>query len=208
MANKIVTADKIVTVITKVENREIPWNDIVTSVTIESDDWDVTPPWDNCDGWEHDARPLTGYGEHDGITGSRGYARTSWKEPNILVEIDDIIDKWGCPSYPGASKQVKAELIAQIKRDALDQLVKWYEDGWEYFLVAGEYKGASDSCGGIDSYEYAEEVAIEVAGNIADQLTNEGYIVTGRPTPTTETNAERWHRNYKSKQSSYVVKPR
>lgn len=199
---RIVTSDKIVTVetIVREHDRVVSFDDILESVSIEYDDWNNEPPWENSDGWEHETRQL-GYHDHDGLRESRGYARTRWNEPNVLIEIDDstIKERWGCDAYPGASKQVRFEAIAAAKRKALDQLVKWYEYGWEYYFIQGEYEGYGDSVGGVDSYEYAEELRLEIAHEIANQMEADDYIVEDRPTQSSYTAVD----HYRAKKSYY-----
>jgi hypothetical protein len=204
---RIVTADKIVTVTTDVESREISYDDIHAAVKIELDDFCGEAPWEEYDGWEHTARPLS-WLDHDDITESRGYARTGRNDPNVLIEIDDddIVNRWGCDGYPGASKQVRKELIAQTKRDALDQLVKWYQEGWEYWYVGGEFKGYTAGVGHVDDYEYAETVRHEIADEIVAQLEDDGYIVVGRPVQVKRSNAQIRHDNRKRIKESYVIR--
>lgn len=205
---RIVTADKIVTIETTVEDREVSYDDILESVTIEHDDWTNDAPWENCDGWEHDARRES-YHDHEGIRDSRGYARCS-RGDNHIIEVDDdvIVNRWGCGGYPGCSKQVRAELIAQVKRNALDQLVEWYEDGWEYFNVSGEFKGYTDSIGDVDSYEYADQLRHEIAVNIADDMEKDGYIITDRPKPDNRSNAQIQRGCHKQMLESFIVHSR
>ena len=185
--------DKVVETVTREYDRVVEFDDIVERVDISHDDWNGDPPWEQCDGWDHHAR-REGHYDHEGIRDARGYARCG-RGDNRIIEIDDddIVERWGCDGYHGASKQVRAEMIAQVKRRALDQLVKWYEDGWEYYVVSGEYHGCSDSLAGIDCWSYAEEVRLEVAGNIADQLEDDGFEVVGRPAPVVTHKLE-WHR--------------
>jgi len=164
----------------------VDWDDIEGS--IEPDDWNDAP-WDDCDGWDHETRKL-GYYDHDGIKESRGYARTQWNDPNVLIELDDddIINTWGHTRRAGESKQVWLERVARIKRSALDQLVKWYEDGWSYNYVRAEFGDYSDGCGGIlcddttDGIKYLDTMVLESRHEVASQLEDNGYIVEGRPT--------------------------
>jgi hypothetical protein len=209
MKERFVTENSITTVTTVIEEREVSYDDVLESVSIENDDWSGEAPWESCDGWEHEARQL-GYYDHEGLEDGRGYARTHRHSPNVLIEIDedDIVNEWGCNGYPGASKQVRAELIAQVKRNALDQLVKWYEDGWEYYSVCGGFNGCTDSLGGIDCVEDAEEMRRDVCNEICKQLESEGYIIIDRPAPNNRSDAQMWHDRYKWRIAQYVVQPR
>ncbi len=200
---------KVVTITAVIEDREVSYDDVLESVSIEHDDWNGEAPWEASDGWEHEAREV-GYNDHEGLIDSRGYARRGRHNPNVLIEIDDdvIVNEWGCNGYPGASKQVRAELIAQAKRDALDQLVKWYENGWEYYFVSGQFNGCTDGVGGIDCYEDAEEMRNDVCDEICKQLESEGYTVIDRPAPNNRSSAQMWHDHYKCRMDHYVVQPR
>lgn len=181
---RIPNGDRMVTVETTFREGPIciDYDDIVTS--INHDDWMGEAPWESCDGWDHETRKL-GYYDHDGLFESRGYAQTDWNNPNVLIEIDDddIVDKWGHTRRDGEAKQVWLERVARVKRNALDQLVKWYSDGWEWFAAGAEYGDYSDGIGGIDSYSYAEEMAEECRREVAAQMELDGYTVTGKPDP-------------------------
>jgi hypothetical protein len=83
----------------------------------------------------------------------------------------------------GASKQVIAEMIAQDRRRTLDQLTKWYEQGWEYWVACCEFEDYRESLCGIDSLDYAQEVCQELALEVASQMEKDGYVVTGQPLP-------------------------
>jgi len=75
------------------------------------------------------------------------------------------------------------ERVARVKRDAIDQLVKWYSDGWEWWLAVAEYQEYMHCLGGIDDADYAEEVALECAFEVAAEMESDGYIVTNKPEP-------------------------
>jgi hypothetical protein len=73
-------------------------------------------------------------------------------------------------------------MVAQSMRNRIDQLVKWYENGWEWWFCACEFNGCSASVGGIDDYDYASgECSTEVAMEITRQLEKDGYEVIGKP---------------------------
>ena len=201
MNKTILTSDKVITVTTIVKeyDRVVQFDDILDSVNIEYDDWVGQEPWNECDGWEHNADRVR-YDRDDDRRGARGYV--AGRDPvHITVDAD-----WGNYDYfraNGCSKQVARELTAQIKRDAIDQLVKWYSDGWEYYFVNGEYQGYFDSVGSIDSYEYAKECKIDVAGKIAAQMENDGYIVEGYHPPN---KLDNWKACYDHKIKSFNMK--
>ena len=200
---RIETDDSIVTVETTVtvKSKFVDYDDIRAAVTVEPDDWHETP-WGCGDGWEHSANS-PGYYDHDDVTESAGYARRGWNEPNVLIELDDDLSgKYRYYRSHGQSKQVAAERVAQLKRERLAQLVKWYEDGWEWWYVSGEFDGyEGESCGGIDCSDYAEEFADEVADGIADRMEKDGFVVTNRPERKVYSNTDNRRRsqNYLSR---------
>lgn len=166
------------TTTTTVESAEIDFADILEAVRIEPDCMSGTP-WDNCDGFDHEARPI-------GYDSQRIHSRGScWDAGNrcrvvITVPWDDGLEGWY--RERGATRQVAREMVAQCLRSAIDQLTKWYEQGWDWYVCEGEFKGCSDSIGGIDDYDYANgECRTEVAFGIACQLGKRGYVITGKP---------------------------
>lgn len=184
------TDKKIITtrVTVRETDRIIQFEDILDAVTVEYDEWFRETPWDNCDGWEHDYERV-GYSDHVGIRDSRGYGWSGANRESFLITIsDDQIEEWGNYDYyraRGCSKQVTAELVAQVKRDSLDQLVKWHSDGWNWYTTAGDYEGYVASYGGIDCPDHAEEMRYEIAGEIAANMEVDGYIVEGEHNPHT-----------------------
>jgi hypothetical protein len=91
----------------------------------------------------------------------------------------------------GCSKQVAREIEAQERRRTLEQLKRWYSEGWTYYGVVcdhpvAERHNVNESVWGIDDEEYAEkEVRHEIAGQVAHALERRGYTVTNKPGPTT-----------------------
>lgn len=212
MRKRIVTENKIVTVETTVTevDRVVAFEDILESVCVSVDDWHNETPWDSCDGWEHDVRDAT-YDDHDDIKHSRGHAGPNrYNRCSRIITIDDdtITKKWGIDGYSGCSKQVRAELIASAKRVALDQLVKWYSYGWEWYQVCGDHEGYTASLCGIDCPDYAETVRSEIAEEIAGQMEDDDYIVTGKPVHSNGcmTPAGLYRVNREYRQKSYIVK--
>lgn len=167
-------------------DRIVQFDDILESVTVEFDEWFSEAPWEWSDGWEHDYESV-GYNHHDGVEESRGCGYSDANRERFLITVsDEQIKEWGNYDYyhnSGCSKQVAAELVAQVKRDALDQLVKWYSNGWEWYLTGGEYKGYTAGVGGIDCPDHAEEMRYEIAGEIATNMEADGYIVEGQHNP-------------------------
>ena len=186
MLELLVRDDKIVRVETTVHDRVVDFEDIAGRAA--PDEWSHEAPWEDCEGWEHETRKL-GYWDHDGLEESRGYARTGWNDPNVLVELDDdtIVDKWGHTRRDGESKQVWLERVARIKRSALDQLVKWHSDGWYVWCACADYGDYSESVGGMydddGCSDYVEETVLEMRMEIAAQMESDGYTVENQPEP-------------------------
>lgn len=182
------TENTIVTVTTREEPRYIDYADIFAAVTIEPDEWayEYEFPWEYCEGYSHDVRGANYYDHSDMLDNANHVGR--WNRSAHVVELDRDAEKSLESGYlwyraEGASKQVAAELVAQRRQDTLEQLLDWLENGWDYWRVSGEYKGrATDSCGSIDCYDYAEdEVKSEVADELVAQLEADGFIITDKP---------------------------
>lgn len=172
-------------IVITIEDAEIPWQAVMDAIKIEPDEDMSEAPWDNCDGWNHTADRID-YLEHDPQRESdRFVCRSSREGGNVWLTLD--VEKSGIATWDyfhaqGASKQVSRELAAQSLRQTYAQLHKWYADGWEWWAVSAELKGESASCGGIDSYEYADkEFRQEIASELAANLESAGFIVTGKP---------------------------
>ncbi len=183
MNQTILTSDKIIRVKTTVteEDRIVDFNDIETSV--EYDEYWHDAPWDHCDGWEHEFIASRRF-DHDGYQDSVGAVRKTYHNDDsgfIGITDDTVVNGWGCIGYSGCSKQVRAESIARAKRQAVIQLVKWYEYGWEYYTAFARYGDFMDNCGGIDCVDYGQEVADECAHNVADEMEKDDYIIVNRP---------------------------
>ena len=79
-----------------------------------------------------------------------------------------------------------AETVAAERRRTSGQLVKWYEDGWQWYGVRCRFDTMGDeyeaSLWGIDDAEYAErDIKVEMALDVAAQLEKAGFTVTGKP---------------------------
>jgi hypothetical protein len=77
-------------------------------------------------------------------------------------------------------------LAACRKRDILDTIRKWHEDGWEHWGVRCEFEVCGQSfeasCWGIDDSDYAEtEVKRDIAVEVAAELRKAGFDVVGEP---------------------------
>jgi len=137
-------------------------------------------------GFAHTVERLCRFDEgRDTADQRRGYCYSDAHRERIIITAgwDNDLYRWYRGN--GASRQVGREMVALSLRKRLDQLVKWYTNGWEWWHCGGEYKGCADGIGGIDDYRYAhDEVRRECAENIAHQLEQAGYIVAGRPAPS------------------------
>lgn len=180
----------------------VDWVDIWESCEVERDD-DMLAPWDEHDGWEHERDHITdwcrrqniGYGKTTSYNFGqcRGYAFADGE--TFRVHIDD--SRFASENRAafchnmqinGASKQVAAEMTALWERGYIDQLVKWYNDGYEWWWVRCSYGIGGDeyeaSLGGIDNYDHADTtVREELAHEIVHQLEQDGYVVVKIPPP-------------------------
>jgi len=209
---RVLTADKIVEIETVVKeyDRVVDFHNILDSVSVDYDDWHNEAPWDSCDGWDHEVESVESFdgADLDDLRECRGYVRGDRYTNGRIISIDDadIVKKWGCEGYNGMSKQARAEYVATVKRKALDQLVKWYEEGWHWYSVCGDYQDYTASLSGIDCREYAEEVRMEIADEIAGQMQDDGYAITNRPKPQEPYNPAKANRENKRRMlESYVV---
>lgn len=184
MQERILTADKIVTVstTTTVENRAVNYDDIECSVEI--DDFMSEAPWEHCDGWEHEADWLRYPTDEQRNMQGFGYSDSNRKYFLLSIDDDTVSKRWGCNGYPGASKQVVKEAIAAVKKQAMAQLVKWYSDGWEWYTACAEFndKEYVNYLGGIDDDDYARECAEgDCRSEVVHEMERDGYIVTNQP---------------------------
>lgn len=162
----------------------VDWGDIVAAVEVKDDEFHSETPWDSCDGYEHEATPARNMPDEAFPESMRGHC---WDEGNrrmVVVTIDrKHAESWGWAGT-GASKQVIAECNACEIGRTIDQLAKWYANGWNYYGVTCDYFDCHDSIWGVDDYEYAAgEMTQEIAANVADQLENAGHTIENRPAP-------------------------
>lgn len=165
------------------------------STGCEPDDCCMGAPWEECDGWEHDvvrADRFDNYGLAD-VSEMQGYAYFEGERARVVITVTDdtVINGWGHTRPSGCSKQVWREHVARVKRDAIKQLVKWYEEGWTYYTayakIEDEELGIDEEdyaeyCGGIDDEDYAEEMARdELVGQLVHNVQKAGYTVINVP---------------------------
>ncbi len=131
------------------------------------------------------------YNESD-VAGS-GYDRF------LVIVTREQAAKWGIYEFVGngqVSRQVAYERAEAIRRKAIDQLVRWYDEGWSYWGVVCEYLHYEESVWGIDDYDHAEgEAADDMARQVAHAMRKDGFEITGVPEPEPA-----WKRNYTGQQ--------
>lgn len=191
----IVTDDDVIvtTTTTEARPRVIDYADILDAAEIVPDE-DMGPPWENCDGFEHKARRSIGQGESQDYQ-RRGYCHDSDGRAVLIELTTDDSDDLEFYRERGASRQVAAELVAMDRRRRLDQLVKWYSHGWEWYGVTCEFYGRGDSIWGIDDYEYARtDVLPGIVAEVAGQLEEAGHVIINRPAPPRHLGRRMWTR--------------
>jgi hypothetical protein len=176
--------DHFVSVLTTVhvESVHVDFNEILESVVVEPDECYNETPWDMCDGYDHEAVPTRNLDVR--VDAARGYCWHDGNRERVVITLDDHVDADLYDWYreQGASKQVAREMVALSMRKRIDQLKDWYENGWHWWWVHGEYRSYEDSVGGVDDYDYAvDSVREEIALNIAAALEDDDYIVTNKP---------------------------
>jgi hypothetical protein len=186
----------------------VAFDDILVATCVIDDSHNSEAPWDNWDGWEHIAKPAQSFDDGD-ASEMQGYCRT-WDRGERFVITLPAGEDYGAFKYArecGASRQVAAETVAAERRRTLAQLVKWYEDGWQWYGVRCRFTVLGDeyeaSLWGIDDAEYAEgDIKVEMALDVAEQLEKAGFTVTGKPEnawrPSRADKQERLRRNLAS----------
>jgi len=189
--------DTLVTVNVESDSAVIDYDDILESITVEPDEGMYDAPWDNCDGFEHTAEPMQTYAHEpfaDEMENAEGWEWSEGNRERVFITIPKGED-WGTYDHArarGASKGVARELSASARTRTVKQLSRWYRNGWEWFHVFGEYKGAMGACGGIDDYDYADGgMRNEIAEEIAAELEREGYTIVNRPVEPRKLTARR-----------------
>jgi len=170
----------------------VNFDDILAATTVVPDDHGE-PPWESCDGFEHETIEEHRY-RPDTCPDTRkmqGCVWCDWDRERIIITLPTDED-YGIYQYlrnSGATKQVAMEAVAAERRRTLRTLCNWYENGWEWygvrcnFAIGGEEYSAS--VWGIDDSEYAEKyVREEMARDVTAQLEAAGYTVTGKPEDT------------------------
>lgn len=174
---EIVTADKIVRVITEVEDRHVDYADILDCVEIVEDAICYDPFDDDYLAHEFVAERCNDCIERIHHANNRAYVRR--KPGYIEPDLDGLYQYY---RENGASRQVSRELVAAARRDTIDAIRNVYDDGVYYWAVRGEFKGCQDSICGVDDFDFAKNhVRRDIADSIASQLEAIDYIVDGKP---------------------------
>jgi hypothetical protein len=165
-------------VLVSVETRPavVEFSDIRDAVKVEPDEWMSEKPWENCCGYDHELRLPNDDGEAD----SEACIHHDRRQRIIDVPCDTDLFNWYRKN--GASRQVAREAVARARQRKIEQLAKWYSDGWEWWAVSCDYLDASASVCGVDEYGYASGAcADEIAEEVAAELVKAGYTVNGIP---------------------------
>ena len=174
----ILTEDSVITTMTTTEVtlRHIEFSDIFDSVRVEPDEC-CDKPWEIQDGYDHEVRSRNSIYESD----ARGAFFRGWRHRGIIiVDSDRSLYEWYREN--GASRGVATEMAALDKRRRLDQLAKWYTDGWSYYYVSCDYLDCYCSVGNVEAVGSAAiQASAEVAVEVAYQLSGKGYIMRGMP---------------------------
>jgi len=165
----------------------VSFEEILEATEVVHDEYENMTPWEHCDGFEHTATSERRFREEANARAMQGSVYCDGHRERLVIELPDEED-YGICQYArgnGASRQVAAEMVAAERRRTLAQLVKWYDSGWEWYGVRCRFKVLgdeyNDSLWGIDDAEYAETLKEEIALNMAAQLEEAGYTVTGKP---------------------------
>ena len=206
MLETFTTDTEIIEIETRITRRKriVDFSEITTRV--EYDQFDSRAPWEDCDGWEHEVVWSPSTYDYEGLEHRQGYG---WSDANrgrflLSIDDDDIIKKWGFTRLNGESKQVWRERVARVKAGAIEQLKKWYTNGWQWYGGIAEYGDYEESCWGCESEEWAMEVAQECALEVAYRMEEDGYTITNKPVIHQQTPVERMRYNIKHNLNDYL----
>ena len=160
----------------------IDFADILQAVKVKPDDY-CDAPWENCDGYTHTLRPADQFDYPSRPDEMQGYCYHDSRRKVIELPKGEDYGLFAYHRARGASRQVAAELVSQERARTIDQLRRWYENGWQCWQVSCDYLGAYDSLSGVydDEGDYVEDVKREVAANVAAELETQGFEVFGKP---------------------------
>jgi hypothetical protein len=182
----------------------VPYAALAARGHVEEDDYYTSPPWEECEGWEHTLQSCENFQRHLDDT-SHCYvipaqATDHFKASNATyydtnaceffrIVLDDAAQRGLLQYYRarGASRQVAAELCAVNKRQTISQLRDWRKDGWHWYSAVAKWTAADgkcyeDSLGGFNNEDDAEAVLLEdVIPQVIHELELDGFIVQGQP---------------------------
>lgn len=198
-------------IVTEVEEfpLEISYQEVFSKTEVVLDEDHHEAPWKYCDGWEHRCIKTAdrldesqSWGHWRGATWVRHYneddiVRVGSYDHRLILLEKEHYKPWGIYEYHrqrGCSRQVAREKEAQARREALEQLKTWYQEGWEYWGVVCNHPlmerfNLSCSVWGIDDEEYADrEMRQDIALEACHDLEKLGFVITGWPSevPTRE----------------------
>jgi len=162
----------------------IDFADIFNASVVEPDT-DCEAPWENCDGWEHEFIP-----QHklpDNLSTYDAKKAAGWTGDGLIVVDPNVVKKQWMGEYSpfsGEHRQVYEEHIAEVRRKAVAQLVKWYKDGYDYWWVYCQFKDETAWMGMIQDDrdgEHLKECRVEMAEEVAYQLEKRGFTVINWP---------------------------
>ena len=152
--------DNVVRVDTRIFPARVDFADILEAVEVSPDEF-ADPPWETCEGLDHKR-------DRQGV---------------IHLPWDTALETYYRDR--GASKQVAKELTARSLAYRREYLAGIYAHGYEVWQVCGTYHGFDDSVCGVDDYDYAAgECSADVALEVAGQLQDAGFDITGMPDTT------------------------
>jgi len=169
--------DTVVKVTIDTTPAHITWGEVLDAVKVEPDN-DQEVPWEYCDGYEHELIAVDADGDPNSFFDGR-------RRVVVRVNYDSGLYKYY--RQQGASRGVADQLTRQTMARTREQLTAWYRNGWEWWVVVGKLHDCYASVGGIDSYEYADEMRLEIADELAYELEKLGYTITGKPQTETVT---------------------
>jgi hypothetical protein len=160
----------------------VDFDDILASCRIH-DDNDSDAPWQNRDGYDHQTLTSEEVEFAENLHEMRGHLRYNGRFDLVVLNDPPGWYEFGYFHERGCSRQTAREMVAQSKRERLDQLVEWYDRGWESYGVTCDFRGySSGGLWGIDDHEYAHDtIRIEEAEVVAALMETYGYTISNRP---------------------------
>ena len=161
----------------------VAFADILAATRVVDDNHNSEAPWEMWDGWAHTATPARDFANARAM---QGYCYADGDRIVLRLPSGDSDGVYKYARERGATRQVAAEMLAEQRRQVLARLVKWYENGWQWYGVRCTFEALGeeyeDSIWGIDDPDYAAtDIANDVAAEVAARLEEAGFTVTGRP---------------------------